>query len=184
MSRSRLKRPSLFSASVCSASEPRKVFDTGLLSVGKGRKVYQAGADSGLHWWVVRADGNLNMRVDRWLWFTRFYKTRALAGKAVAGGHVSINGVRAKPSSSVSTGDAIELVRDQLTFSLQALELPVRRGPAAEARLAYTEDQESVSRREEMLADIRADRRQMPRTAGKPDKHTRRLLRTRSGKAD
>ncbi len=124
------------------------------------------------------------MRVDKWLWFTRFHKTRALAGKAVAGGHVSINSVRAKPSSHVSTGDTIELVRDQLTFSLQARELPDRRGPAAEARLAYTEDEESVLRREKMLANIRADRRQMPRTAGKPDKHTRRLLRTRSGKAD
>ena len=124
------------------------------------------------------------MRIDKWLWFTRFYKTRVLAAKAVTGGHVSINGVGARSASQVSTGDIIELVRDQLTFRLEANTLPVRRGPAAEARLAYSEDEDSIVKREQMLADIRADRRQMPRTAGKPDKHTRRLLRARSGKAE
>lgn len=122
---------------------------------------------------------NQLLRVDKWLWFTRFYKTRGLAAKAVAGGHVKINGVRAKPSSSVTPGDIIVLVRDQLPFRLEAGVLPIRRGPAAEARLSYTEDDATRERRQEILASIRTDRMQMPRTAGKPDKHTRRKLRDR-----
>jgi len=120
-----------------------------------------------------------SLRIDKWLWFTRFYKTRGLAGKAVAGGHVKINGVRAKPSSNVARGDVIDLVRDQLPFRLVAAELPNRRGPAAEARTRYDEDDESQERRQQILARIRTDRMQMPRTPGKPDKHTRRKLRER-----
>jgi ribosome-associated heat shock protein Hsp15 len=120
------------------------------------------------------------VRIDKWLWFTRFYKTRVLAAKAVAGGHVKINSVRAKPSSTVTPGDVIDLVRDQLPFRLEACVLPVRRGPAAEARLSYEEDDASQERRREILASIKTDRMQMPRTAGKPDKHTRRKLRDRN----
>jgi ribosome-associated heat shock protein Hsp15 len=121
-----------------------------------------------------------SLRIDKWLWFTRFYKTRALAGKAVAGGHVKLNGVRAKPSSNVSPGDVIDLVRDQLPFRLRAGVLPARRGPAAEARQSYFEDDASTARRQQILLSIRTDRMQMPRTAGKPDKHTRRKLRDRN----
>jgi len=119
------------------------------------------------------------LRIDKWLWFTRFFKTRALAAKAVVGGHVKINGVRAKPSANVRAGDIVELVRDQLPFRLQVGELPVRRGPAAEAQACYFEDAESVERRQVILSSIKTDRMQMPRTDGKPDKHTRRKLRDR-----
>lgn len=120
------------------------------------------------------------MRIDKWLWFTRFYKTRGLAASAVSGGHVRINGVRAKSSSDVSIGDGITLVRDQLLFNLVAEAMPARRGPAAEARLCYAEDEESVAARKKMLEEIRADRRLMPRTEGRPDKHTRRKLRQKN----
>lgn len=124
------------------------------------------------------------MRIDKWLWFCRFYKTRMLAAKAVTGGHVKINGTRAKSSSKVSSGDAITLVRDQLSYEIEARELPLRRGPAAEAKLAYFEDEKSVQARKNVRAEIRADRRQMPRTEGRPDKHTRRKLRERNRKSD
>ncbi len=120
------------------------------------------------------------MRIDKWLWFCRFYKTRVLATKAVAGGHVKVNGVRAKSSTKVSNGDSIALVRDQLAYEFEVLELPLRRGPATEARRAYSESDESIQSRENTLAQIRADRRQMPRTDGRPDKHTRRILRNRN----
>jgi ribosome-associated heat shock protein Hsp15 len=122
---------------------------------------------------------NPTLRVDKWLWFTRFFKTRVLAAKAVAGGHVKINGVRARPSAKVSPGDVIDLVRDQLPYRLLAAELPVRRGPAAEARACYFEADESVERRQTIQSSIKTDRMQMPRTDGKPDKHTRRKLRDR-----
>jgi ribosome-associated heat shock protein Hsp15 len=120
-----------------------------------------------------------SLRIDKWLWFTRFYKTRVLAAKAVAGGHVKLNNVRARPSSAIAPGDVIDLVRDQLPYCLVACDLPLRRGPAVEARRSYTEDDASIKRREELSSDIRRDRMQMPRTDGKPDKHTRRKLRQR-----
>jgi ribosome-associated heat shock protein Hsp15 len=119
------------------------------------------------------------LRIDKWLYFTRFYKTRGLAMKAVSGGHVKVNGVRAKPSTGVKPGDVIDLVRDQLGWRLRALELPVRRGPAREARKCYEEDEKVAAARREFVAGRRMDRMQMPRTDGRPDKHTRRQLRER-----
>ena len=127
----------------------------------------------------MNTQGNSTLRIDKWLWFTRFFKTRALAAKAVVGGHVKINGVRAKPSANVSADDIVDLVRDQLPFRLQVSKLPVRRGPAAEAQACYYENAESVGRRQAIISSIKTDRMQMPRTDGKPDKHTRRKLRDR-----
>jgi ribosome-associated heat shock protein Hsp15 len=121
----------------------------------------------------------VTLRIDKWLYFTRFYKTRGMAAKAVRGGHVKINGSRAKPASAVSPGDIIELVRDQLPWRLEAGELPSRRGPATEARACYTEAEDVAAIRSELAAGRRMDRLQMPRTPGRPDKHTRRKLRER-----
>ena len=119
------------------------------------------------------------LRIDKWLYFTRFYKTRGLAARAVRGGHVKINGRRAKPSSSVDAGDVIEISRDQLPGRLEVAGVPSRRGSAAESRQYYVESEEIVARRRELIAGRRMDRLQMPQTEGKPDKRTRRKLRER-----
>lgn len=119
------------------------------------------------------------LRIDRWLWFARFYKTRTLAAKAVAGGHVRLNGERARPGQRVAAGDRLELTRDQLTWKLEVLGVPQRRGPASEARRCYRETEASVAEREQLKARLAGDRLLMPRTDGRPDKHTRRLLRRR-----
>ena len=121
-----------------------------------------------------------SLRIDRWLFFTRFYKTRSLAAKAVTGGHVRLNGERARRSSQVRVGDRIELTREQLRWVMTVRELPVRRGPATEARRCYEEDPESVIARDQARDGLRIDRLAMPRTAGRPDKHTRRKLRDRN----
>ena len=120
------------------------------------------------------------LRIDRWLWFTRFFKTRSEAAKAVKGGHVRLNGSRADTSSKVKVGDSIDLVRRELSWSLTVTAIPPRRGPASEARACYDEDPESVERREARRESLRADRLAMPRTDGRPDKRTRRKLRDRS----
>lgn len=120
------------------------------------------------------------LRIDRWLWFTRFYKTRTLAARAVNGGHVRINGERARAGQRVQPGDRIELRRDQLDYVLDVTGLPERRGPAPEARAHYVESEASIAARETRRAELSADRRAQPRTAGRPDKHTRRLLRQRN----
>lgn len=120
------------------------------------------------------------LRLDRWLWFTRFYKTRTAAAAAVQGGHVRINGERARGATRVRTGDEIVLVRQQLTYELTVVDIPVRRGPAREARACYKEAPDSIERRSQTVADLKSDRLQMPTTRGKPDKHTRRQLRDRN----
>ena len=120
------------------------------------------------------------LRIDRWLWFTRFFKTRSEAAKAVKGGHVRLNGARADTSSKVKAGDSIDLVRRELSWSLTVTAIPPRRGPASEARACYEEDPASVERREARRDSLRADRLAMPRTDGRPDKRTRRKLRDRS----
>ncbi len=120
------------------------------------------------------------LRVDRWLWFSRFHKTRTLASSAVQAGHVRVNGERASPGNRVVPGDRIELVKNQLQYELEVLVLPKRRGPAAEAKKCYREDEASEQKRIEMISQIKEDRKQMPLTRGRPDKHTRRMLRQRN----
>ena len=121
-----------------------------------------------------------SLRIDRWLFFTRFYKTRSLAAKAVTGGHVRLNGERARGAARVRVGDRIELVRDQLRWDFRVSAVPARRGPASEARQCYEESADAVAAREERKAGLRMDRLAMPRTSGRPDKHTRRKLRDRN----
>ncbi|MGB5333740.1 MAG: RNA-binding S4 domain-containing protein [Woeseiaceae bacterium] len=125
---------------------------------------------------------NDSLRLDRWLWFTRFYKTRTAAQAAVNGGHVRVNGERARAATSVRIGDGVQLVRQQSTYELTVLEIPARRGPAKDAQACYDESPASIARREQQLAELRRDRLQMPMTKGKPDKHTRRQLRDRKGR--
>ncbi len=121
-----------------------------------------------------------SLRIDRWLYFTRFYKTRSLAAKAVAGGHVRLNGERARGSSKIRVGDRVELTREQLKWVLDVREIPGRRGPGHEARRCYEEDPESVTARNQRRDSLRFDRLAMPRTPGRPDKHTRRKLRDKN----
>jgi ribosome-associated heat shock protein Hsp15 len=120
------------------------------------------------------------LRIDRWLFFCRFFKTRSKATAAVTGGHVKLNGERAAPGQRVKVGDRIDLVRERLAYSLEVTKIPARRGPAPEARACYTEDEATVSQREAQVAGLRQDRMLMPKTDGRPDKHTRRKLRERN----
>jgi len=120
------------------------------------------------------------LRIDRWLYFCRFFKTRSKATAAVTGGHVRLNGERAAPGQRVKVGDRIDLVRERLAYSLEVVRVPDRRGPAAEAQACYAEDEETLSQREAQLAGLRRDRMLMPKTDGRPDKRTRRKLRERN----
>jgi ribosome-associated heat shock protein Hsp15 len=121
-----------------------------------------------------------SLRIDRWLFNCRFFKTRGLAAKAVTAGHVKVNGERAAPGRRVKQGDRIELLRERLPYSLEVTGIPPRRGPASEARACYAEDEDVVRQREQHTAALRQDRLLMPRTDGRPDKRTRRRLRERN----
>ena len=122
------------------------------------------------------------LRIDRWLYFCRFFKTRSKATAAVTGGHVRLNGERAAPGARVRVGDRIDLVRERLDYSLEVTAIPSRRGPAPEARSCYIEDEAMVAQREAKTQALRQDRLLMPKTRGRPDKHTRRKLRERRGR--
>ncbi len=93
---------------------------------------------------------------------------------------MKVNGERAKSGNRVVPGDTVELVKNQLLYRLSVLALPARRGSASEMAKCYEEDAASQQERQELINKIGEDRRQMPRTRGKPDKHTRRMLRERN----
>ena len=116
------------------------------------------------------------LRIDKWLYYCRFFKTRVKATAAVDGGHVKVNGERSAPGRRVKCGDHIELVKERLPYSMEVIAIPGRRGPAAEAKECYREDEDTVREREDQVAALRQDRLLMPTTKGRPDKHTRRKL--------
>jgi len=92
-------------------------------------------------------DDRDSLRVDKWLWCTRFFKTRSLAQQAVEGGHVQVNGDRVRSSRLVRAGDRLRIVRERERHDVEVLGIPVRRGPAREAQLYFSETEESAAAR-------------------------------------
>lgn len=116
------------------------------------------------------------MRIDKWLWAARFFKTRSLAQQAVEGGRVKHAGERVKPSKDVRVGDRVAIQIGQQSWEITVDALSEQRRSAPEARKLYTESEESRLRREEQSAmrklavDPSADR------VGRPTKRERRVL--------
>ena len=121
--------------------------------------------------------GSGSLRVDRWLFCVRLYKSRALAAAAVAGGHVHLNGARTKPSRAVRVGDRLVVSQGGRERELAVRALPARRGPAPEAHACYEESAASVARNERLAAAHRLAALAMPHPEGRPDKKERRQLR-------
>lgn len=115
------------------------------------------------------------VRLDRWLWAARLYKTRSLAAAAVRGGRVHLNGARVKPARAVTLGDSIRVNRDEWKMELTVRGLSERRGPAKVAVSLYEETPASIERRA-----LERDSRRSQRAAAplkRPDKRARRQLR-------
>jgi ribosome-associated heat shock protein Hsp15 len=112
-----------------------------------------------------------SLRVDKWLWYTRFYRSRGLAQEAVEGGHVQVNGERVRASRPVRVGDRLRITRERERFDVDVTALPARRGPAPEARRHYAETAESEAAR---AAAREFDRLARPVASGRPDKRERR----------
>ncbi len=87
------------------------------------------------------------LRIDKWLWAARFYKTRSLATQAIDGGHVKLNGTTVKPARELRVGDTLEVAIGDTHWTVVVQGLNEQRRPAAEARQLYEETQESSERR-------------------------------------
>jgi ribosome-associated heat shock protein Hsp15 len=114
------------------------------------------------------------VRLDRWLWAARFFRSRGLASEAVAGGKVHCNGQRAKPAHGIKIGDQLQILRAEERFEVIVRALGVRRGSASAASGLYSETAESMAARER----VREDRRLAPAPdpGQRPDKQARRRL--------
>jgi len=114
------------------------------------------------------------MRVDKWLWAARFFKTRSQASDAVDGGHVEINGERAKPSKPLKVGDELRIRLNQYTFVVHVRQFNERRGPAAEAQLMYEETEASRAERARLAEQRRLAPTPTYEDGGRPTKRDRR----------
>jgi ribosome-associated heat shock protein Hsp15 len=120
---------------------------------------------------------NMNsVRMDKWLWAARFFKTRALAVRACELGRIVSNGQLAKPAREVRIGDMLQVKNDGGDFQLEVLQLSEVRGPAATAQTLYRETEESKALRTKLAEEQRAMRQFESLPAAKPSKRDRREL--------
>jgi ribosome-associated heat shock protein Hsp15 len=117
------------------------------------------------------------VRIDKWLWAARFFKTRSLAVQAIDSGKVKLNGERVKPAKDLKPGDELAIRVGELEWIVNVAAISGQRGPAAVASRLYAETEASQARREETIAvrklridPVREDR-------GRPTKKDRRLIR-------
>jgi ribosome-associated heat shock protein Hsp15 len=116
------------------------------------------------------------IRIDRWLWAARFFKTRALAQAAIRGGHVQLNGARVKPSRELKVGDRLSIARGVERFEIEVRGLSEKRGPAKVAAELYEESAASAARREAEREERRLQRQIVTGPERRPDKRARRRI--------
>jgi ribosome-associated heat shock protein Hsp15 len=117
------------------------------------------------------------VRIDKWLWAARFFKTRSLAAQAVSGGKVQLNGQRVKPARTVKPGDELEIHKSGFEYQVHIVGVSERRGPAVVAQTLYQESEQSVRRREALREQHRLAGASAPHPQHRPDKKARRQLR-------
>jgi ribosome-associated heat shock protein Hsp15 len=117
-------------------------------------------------------------RLDKWLWASRFFKTRSSAAQAIAGGKVHLNGSRIKPAKLVKTGDMLRIQRGDTEFTVNVRAIADKRGPASEAQKLYEETEESRLARERQRQEGKLLAGEQPAPRKRPGKRDRRLIRS------
>lgn len=117
------------------------------------------------------------VRIDKWLWAARFFKTRSLATQAVEGGRVRLNGERCKPAKEVRMGDRLLVHIGELEWEITILALSDKRGPATAARSMYEESESSRARRQAHMEERRMQLNPAAALKGRPTKKDRRRIR-------
>jgi ribosome-associated heat shock protein Hsp15 len=125
---------------------------------------------------VVAETQGSYIRIDKWLWVARFFKTRSLATAAVAGGKVKVNGERVKPAKAIRLDDELSIHVGPYEYVVRVLGLSGRRGPAPEAALLYAESVQSKVAREKLAARLSAERIYDSHEKGRPTKRARRQI--------
>ena len=118
----------------------------------------------------------VNMRIDKWLWAARFFKTRSLAARACELGRVESNKQPAKPAREVRVGDMVKIKTDNSEFEVEVLGLSEARGPAAVAQTLYEETDASRELRLKLAEERKAIRNYAPAPQGRPSKRDRRKI--------
>ncbi|MCU0842268.1 MAG: RNA-binding S4 domain-containing protein [Thiobacillaceae bacterium] len=116
------------------------------------------------------------VRVDKWLWAARFFKTRSLASQAVDGGRVRLNGERPKPAREVRVGDRVRVQIGEYAWEVTVRALSDRRGPASVAQGLYVEDAASLAARQERIEQRRLAAPPGTELKGRPTKKARRQI--------
>jgi ribosome-associated heat shock protein Hsp15 len=122
------------------------------------------------------------LRIDKWLWAARFFKTRGVAQEAIAAGRVKLNGERIKPAHALKTGDLIQIRIQEFEWKIAVLGLSEQRRPAAEARKLYEETDASRVEREKLMDVRRWAAEPAADIKGRPTKRDRRDLERFRGK--
>jgi ribosome-associated heat shock protein Hsp15 len=125
---------------------------------------------------VERQPPDDKVRLDKWLWAARFFKTRSLAAEAIQGGKVHVNGARVKPAHGVKLGETLSIRRGPDEYVVVVKGLARLRGPASQAVLLYEETTESMQRREALAAERKAQTALMPHPPRRPSKKERRQI--------
>ena len=121
-------------------------------------------------------ENNESIRIDKWLWAARFFKTRSLAADAVTGGKIDVNDAGAKPSRIMRLGDKLSIRRGPYESTVVVKGLAKVRGPASEAQLLYEETEESIRNRELASAQLKLERPPEFHSPGRPSKKDRRAV--------
>lgn len=116
------------------------------------------------------------IRIDKWLWAARFFKTRSLATDAVSGGKVKLNSTACKPARDVKPGDVLEISNGETRWQVSVIALSEKRGPASEARLLYLETDESIQAREAEQMRRKFTQEPAAEIHGRPTKRDRRHM--------
>ncbi len=127
-------------------------------------------------------DSEEGMRVDKWLWVARFFKTRSVAAVAINGGKVHVNGHRVKPARLVRPGDQLDITRGQQAMRVIINGLNHQRRPAKEAQLLYTETEQSIAKRAAEAEQRSLLKTLTPSVSRRPTKRERRKIRQFTGK--
>jgi ribosome-associated heat shock protein Hsp15 len=126
--------------------------------------------------WVNVKNSDGHIRLDKWLWAARFFKTRSQAADAVTGGKVAVNGDRAKPSRIVRSGDKLTIRRGPCEWTILVKDVARLRGSASQARQLYEETEESAHKREAAIAQLKLERPPEFDMRGRPSKKNRRAI--------